>query len=379
VRGYPSLKFFRNGNPIDYEGGRTAQDILAFINRKSGPASTVLDSAAALEEFVGRTGTHIVGYFDGADEAHTKTWLDACKSAQFEDFGCGHVTDSSLFTGMKVPTAQIRKEGEDAITLTGDFTKENLVAWASAEGHPLVSELAQQVWQRSQTSKTPLVALFYTEVNAETTAQARDLAVKFKGKATVSITPTVSIAERWGASGKKLPTAVLVKFVDDGAKFVIFNEETEEFTAATAENFVAKGLVGEYKGFKKSEPIPESNDGPVKTLVARNFEQIAYDKTKDVFVEFYAPWCGHCKKLTPIWDELGTAFKADESVVIAKMDATANSVPEELDVRGFPTLIFFSADNKKGTPYSGERDLPSLKKFVVDQASIKIGDRKDEL
>jgi len=60
------------------------------------------------------------------------------------------------------------------------------------------------------------------------------------------------------------------------------------------------------------------------------------------------------------------------------MDATTNSVPDELEVRGFPTLIFFSADNKGGIPYNGERDLPSLKKFVKNTASIKIGE-KDEL
>ena len=49
--------------------------------------------------------------------------------------------------------------------------------------------------------------------------------------------------------------------------------------------------------------------------------------SQDVLVEFYAPWCGHCKKLTPIYDELG-AKRADEDVEIVKMDATANDVPQ---------------------------------------------------
>ena len=45
----------------------------------------------------------------------------------------------------------------------------------------------------------------------------------------------------------------------------------------------------------KSEPIPEKQDGPVTVIVAYNYKDIVMDETKDVLVEFYAPWCGHCK------------------------------------------------------------------------------------
>jgi protein disulfide-isomerase A1 len=50
-----------------------------------------------------------------------------------------------------------------------------------------------------------------------------------------------------------------------------------------------------------------------------------------------APWCGHCKSLAPIWEELGKAFAGRDDIVIAKMDSTANEVPE-VKIQGFPTL-----------------------------------------
>jgi len=99
----------------------------------------------------------------------------------------------------------------------------------------------------------------------------------------------------------------------------------------------------------------------VTILSPSNFDSVVMDPTKDVFVEFYAPWCGHCKKLTPIWEKLANIYRTETDVVIASLDADQyKDLGTAHGVSGFPTLIFFSKNDKKGERYNGGRELADL-------------------
>lgn len=111
------------------------------------------------------------------------------------------------------------------------------------------------------------------------------------------------------------------------------------------DKFVQDVIEGNLEPYLKSEPIPESNDEPVKVAVGKNFDEVVTNNGKDTLIEFYAPWCGHCKKLAPTYDELGQKL-SNEDVAIVKMDATANDVPQPYEVRGFPTLFWVPKDSK---------------------------------
>ena len=80
-----------------------------------------------------------------------------------------------------------------------------------------------------------------------------------------------------------------------------------------------------------------------------------------------APWCGHCKKLAPIWEELAEKLASSPSVVIAKMDGTENDLPSdaEFDVQGFPTLVLVKATTNEVVHYNGDRTLEDLLTFLI--------------
>ena len=62
-------------------------------------------------------------------------------------------------------------------------------------------------------------------------------------------------------------------------------------------------FLGDLKPRIKSQPIPKKQ-GIVKVVVGNSFEKIVLDNKKDVLIELYAPWCGHCKSLEPKYKEL---------------------------------------------------------------------------
>merc|ERR1719506_1010919 len=143
-----------------------------------------------------------------------------------------------------------------------------------------------------------------------------------------------------------------------------------EHTAIKA--WMADVIAGKLAPKLKSEKEPAENNGPVKVLVGTTYEA-EVKSGKDVMVEFYAPWCGHCKALDPEYKKLGEEFKAVSSVVIAKIDATQNEVDVPgVDVQGFPSLYFFKSGGDKPLKYTGGRTQGDISKFIRDNAGTPI-------
>jgi protein disulfide isomerase len=196
------------------------------------------------------------------------------------------------------------------------------------------------------------------------------VASQFKGKTLFVNVPSseTKVLEFFGITEAQVPTMVLADLGAESGikKFPYTGAVTSEAIAAHVQNF----LDGKLKPHLKSEAVlPEDTANDVIVLKGESFADLVLNNDKDVLVEFYAPWCGHCKKLAPTWDELATKLKGiNEKVVVAKFDGTANEIDVPgVAVKGFPTIYFFKGNDKANpVKYEKGREVDDFINFLKE-------------
>jgi protein disulfide-isomerase A1 len=377
VEGFPTLKLFVNGEPKEYNGGRTEKEIINWMRKKTGPATKTFTTVEELEKLI-KSSEVVIVQFDEASAA----FQSVARSNEDAAFAtCASQECLDKWSVQKGSIVLFKKFDEGRNDYTGEATTEALSSWIAAHSSPLIMKFDEKCAQLVFGKNQPGIFL-YRDANSENTKQLDEIistvAQKVKGKLQVIITDIkegleTRLAEYIGVTAADLPTVRIHDTRKDLKKFTMDGEITVENIL----KFVEDWEQGTLRPHLKSEEEPASQDEPVYVLVGKAFDKIVMDTTKDVLVEFYAPWCGHCKKIAPIYDEVAKNLSHNTNLIIAKMDATTNEV-EAVSIQGFPTIKFWPANDKKNPiDFNDERTVEGFTKFLQKHSTNSVTVKED--
>jgi len=89
--------------------------------------------------------------------------------------------------------------------------------------------------------------------------------------------------------------------------------------------------------------------------------------SRGVVAMFFAPWCGHCKTLEPIWNEIMSNFDGINGLKLLKVNGDENpELVQKHGVQGFPTIKYCPGglDDPNSVPYNGDRSPQSIMEFL---------------
>lgn len=186
----------------------------------------------------------------------------------------------------------------------------------------------------------------------------------------VDATTSESLAKRFSISG--FPSIKV--FGNDKKNPVDYNGQRTGDAIASEAMRAANALVFQRKGGKSSSSgqSDSSSSGSKKAgsevieLTESNFNALVLESSDHWMVEFYAPWCGHCKNLAPEWETAAKDLKG--KVKFGAVDATAhNTLASTYGVKGYPSIKLFPAGKNKGKAidYNGARESPAIKEYAL--------------
>uniref|UniRef100_K3Y6Y4 Thioredoxin domain-containing protein n=1 Tax=Setaria italica TaxID=4555 RepID=K3Y6Y4_SETIT len=342
VHAYPTIKIIENGgnNVRGYSGPRDADGIVEYLKKQVGPASIELRSAEEAVHAIGDKGVVLVGIFPkfaGVDYENFMAMAEKKRS----DYDFFHTSDASILPrgdqAVKGPVVRLFKPFDELFVDSQDFDKDALDKFIEVSGFPTV------VTFDDDPTNHKFLERYYSTPSAKAM-----LFLNFSD-------------DRIEAFKSQIQEAAKL-FSANNISFLIGDVETAERAFQ----------YGNLTPYVKSEPIPKENDQPVKVVVADSIDDIVFNSGKNVLIEFYAPWCGHCRKLAPILEEVAVSLQDDEDVVIAKMDGTANDIPTDFAVEGYPTMYFYSTTGDLYS-YNGGRTAEDIISFIKKHKGPKAG------
>ncbi|CRH03743.1 protein disulfide isomerase, putative [Plasmodium relictum] len=361
ITGYPTLLLFNKKRRVNYGGGRTAKSIVDWLLQMTGPVFTEIEGN--IEDTLSEKNIDVAFYLEYTSEENELY-------KKFNEVGDKHRELAKFFVKKNETHNKLYCYRKDEKKVEYDENTP-LDEFISTESFPLFGAINTENYRFYAESSKELVWVCATnEQYNEIKEEVRLAAAELRSKTHFVLLNVPEYADHAKASLgiNEFPG---LAFQSNEGRFLLPNAKESLRNHKEIIKFFKDVEEGKVEKSLKSEPIPEEDkDAPVKVVVGNSFVDVVLKSGKDVLIEIYAPWCGHCKKLQPIYEELGKQLKKYDSLIIAKMDGTLNETPlKDFEWSGFPTIFFVKAGSKVPLPYEGERTLKGFVDFLNKHAT----------
>lgn len=366
VKGFPTLTWFEDGQEVPFDGARTSDGIVQWVKSMMGNAVTTSSApgtpAKDKPQMILYADSLLPGFLDAAKVKRRRAdWFFVQQATRY-------------------PKITVVHQGEEPVELTGYSCgdKEKVIKFLDEHLLPLFGPMDGDTFDKYMEAAKGLVWSMFgpEEGDIESMVKTRrpmmeEVAKKFQGKYYVTYTDMTKNREAIDnmLSVDKLPAIAVQKKAGDKKKYVYDGE----MVAWKIAEFIKDVDAGKIEPKLKSEPIPPPSTDPVKQVVGKTLKQDVFTPNKDVFLEVYAPWCGHCQKMKPEYEKLAAKIRKDgldDLLSIAWIDGTANDSPvESMDWTGFPSLYFVKAGQDKPILYEGERTAKGIWRYMKRHAT----------
>ncbi|CAN1777773.1 Protein disulfide isomerase-like 1-6 [Linum perenne] len=386
IRGFPTMLLFVNGSPQSYTGGFTGEDIVIWTRKKTGDPVIRVNTVSEAEKFLETHHIYVLGLFEKFEGSDYEEFIKAAISdneIQFVQVG-DYVVAKVLFPDIKSTgkfIGLVKSEPEKYTAYGGNFEMDKIQEFLAYNKFPLVTRLTELNSVSVYSSPIKLqVMVFGGHDDFERLIETlQQVAKKFKSKI---IFIYVDIEDENLAKpfltlfGLEDSDDVLVTAFDNhvSTKYLLESEPT----SGHIEDFCLRLLGGSFPPHYKSQPIPDNKNASVLAVVGKTFDELVLSNSKNVLLEIFTPWCINCETTSKQVEKLAKHFKGSDSLVVARIDASANEHPKLQQVTDFPTLLLYPADDKANpmklsTKSSGKELAATINKHLKSQGT------KDEL